>query len=171
MIRYGFILAIICMIASASLAGVNARTKNKIIEQSKAEENASLKEVLAGAEVFKPVKSGSDIIYYKAYNKENKFIGAAFKASKKGYSSVVETIAGLTKDGTITAIKIINQNETPGLGSRVTEAGFTSRFSDKKIPDLNEVQAITGATISSRAVIESVREKAEQIKELIKNEN
>lgn len=170
MARYGFILSLICIAASASLAGVNSLTKSRIIAQAKAEEEASLKEVLTDGERFEPVKSGNDILYYKAYNKEGKFIGAAFKASQKGYSSVVETMAGLTKEGTINAIKVVSQNETPGLGARVTEPSFTRQFTNKNIQTLNEVQAITGATISSKAVIDSVQKKAEEIKDLIKDE-
>jgi Na+-translocating ferredoxin:NAD+ oxidoreductase subunit G len=170
MLHYGLILSLICMAASASLAGVNAVTKSKIIAQAKAEEELSLKEVLPDAERFEPVKTGNDILYYKAYNKDGAFIGAAFKATGKGYASTIETMAGLTKDGIITAIKVISQNETPGLGARVNESSFSGQFSNKNVGALNEVQAITGATISSKAVINSVGKKAEEIKDLIKNE-
>ncbi|MCX5701979.1 MAG: FMN-binding protein [Candidatus Omnitrophica bacterium] len=80
-------------------------------------------------------------------------------------------MVGMQKDGTITAIKVLSQNETPGLGGNVVEQSFASRFSDKNFQDLKEqVQAITGATISSKAVINSVQEKAEKIKALIKDE-
>jgi len=167
-IRYGFVLAIICIIASGLLAGVNSLTKPKIIAQARAEEQSSLKEVLPQAENFEPVKSAEDIIYYKAYDKNGKFMGAAFKASGKGYSSLIETMVGMLDDGTITAIKVLSQNETPGLGANVAEPPFTSQFSHKK--NLDDVQAITGATISSKAVIDLVRKKAQEIKELIKNE-
>lgn len=170
MVRYGLILSLICALASVSLAVVNSITKVRIIAQAEAEEEASLKEVLPEATHFEPVKSGNDIIYYKAHNKDGKFIGVAFKASAKGYSSIIETMAGLTLDGKITAIKILNQNETPGLGARVTDLSFTGQFANKNIRGLNEVQAITGATISSKAVIDSVSKKAQEIKELIKNE-
>jgi len=170
MIRYGLTLSLICVVASASLAVMNAITKPRIIAQVNAEEENSLKGVLPEGERFEPVKSGEDIIYYKAYNKDGKFIGVAFKASGKGYSSAIETMVGMTKEGTITAIKVLNQNETPGLGANVKEESFTGRFTNKGIQNLNEVQAITGATISSKAVIDSVFKKAQEIKELIKNE-
>lgn len=170
MTRYGITLAAICIAASASLAVVNSLTKSKIIEQAKAEEEASLKDVLPDAEKFEPVKSGDEILYYKAYNKDSKFIGAAFKALGKGYSSTIETMVGMLKDGSITAIKILSQNETPGLGARVAEKSFVNQFSKRGIQDITNVQAITGATISSKAVIDSVSNKAKEIEELIKNE-
>ena len=122
------------------------------------------------AEKFEAVKSGSDVLYYKAYAKNAKFIGVAFKASGKGYSGTVETLVGMSNKGDITAIKVLNQNETPGLGARVAEPSFTDKFSNKKIEELSDVQAVTGATISSKAVIDSVRKKAQEIKELIKND-
>ena len=170
MIRYGLILSLICVVASASLAAMNSLTKSRIIAQAQAEEEDSLKEVLPQAAHFEPVKKDDEIIYYKAHDKDGNLIGVAFKASQKGYSSVIETMAGMMKDGTISAIKILSQNETPGLGAGVAEDDFTGRFSNKNVQNLNEVQAITGATISSRAVIDSVKNKAQEIQELIKNE-
>jgi len=170
MTRYGITLAVICIAASASLAAVNSLTKPRILAQAKAEEEAGLKEVMPDAVNFEPVKSGDDVIYYKAYGKDGRFLGAVFKAAGKGYSSTIETIAGITKDGTITAIKVMSQNETPGLGARVVETPFTGQFVNKNTQNLTEVQAITGATISSKAVIDSVKKKAEEIKGLIKNE-
>jgi electron transport complex protein RnfG len=171
MMRYGFILSFICIIASASLAAVNAFTKNKIISQAKAEEETSLKDVFPEGNRFEPVKSGDQINYYKAYDSNNKFVGAVFKASGKGYSSLIETMVGMYKNGVISAIKVISQNETPGLGAQVTESSFTENFLNKNTTDLSSVEAITGATISSKAVINSITTKAEEIKGLIKNEN
>ncbi len=167
MVRYGLILSLICILASASLAAVNSLTKHKIIEQARVEEEASLKEVIPDAQKFEPVKSGEEVLYYKVFDKDNRFIGAAFKASQKGYSSVIETMVGMKKDGIITGIKILNQNETPGLGARIAETSFRSQFSNKNIEGLSDVSAITGATISSRAVIESVKQRAGEIKRLL----
>jgi len=168
MVRYGLVLAIICIVAAGLLAGVNSLTKGKILQQAQAEEEASLKEVMPAGASFEAIKSDSEILYYKAYDESKNFIGIAFKTSGKGYSSIIETMVGMLKDGTITAIKVLSHNETPGLGARVSEPGFTGQFTNKK--DLSKVEAITGATISSKAVIDSVHKKAEEIKLLIKDE-
>jgi electron transport complex protein RnfG len=170
MLRYGIVLALICVVASGLLAVVNSFTRPRIIAQAQAQEDAVLLELLPSAAYFEPVKPGEEILYYKGYNKDNQLTGVVFKASGKGYSSTIETMVGMTKDGKITAIKVIGLNETPGLGSRVSESAFMSQFANKDIPGLSQVQAITGATISSRAVINSVTNKAQEIKELIKNE-
>lgn len=168
MFRYGSILALICVVAAGLLAAVNSFTRPRIIAQAQAEEEAALKEVMPEAVHFEPVKSDADILYYKAHDKQGKFIGVAFKSAGKGYSSTIETLVGILKDGTIVAIKVLSQNETPGLGAQVAESKFTGQFKNKK--DLNDVQAITGATISSKAVIEAVKKKREEIKALLKNE-
>ena len=168
MVKYGFTLALICIIAAGLLAGVNALTKSKIISQAHAEEEASLREVLPLAVSFEPVKSEDAILYYKALDGEGKLMGAVFKASGKGYSSTIETMVGMLKDGTITAIKVISQNETPGLGTRVAEPAFTGQF--KNILDISGASAITGATISSRAVINSIENKAKEIRVFLANE-
>jgi len=166
-IRYGFTLAVICVVASGLLACVNSLTRPKIIAQARAEEDSALREVMPQGENFEPVKKGDDIIYYKVSNADGKFIGVAFKASGKGYSGAIETMVGMDKEGTIRTIKILHQNETPGLGNRIMELSFLSQFANKGISDLTRVEAITGATISSKAVIDSVQEKAKEIQELI----
>ncbi len=170
MVRYGFILSLICIAASASLAAVNSLTKSKIIEQARLEEEASLKEVIPDAQKFEPIKLGEGTLYYKGFDKDNKFIGAAFKASQKGYSSIIETMVGMKEDGVITGIKVLSQNETPGLGAKIIEAPFTGQFLGKNTEGLSDVQVITGATISSSAVIESVKKKAEEIKKMLTGE-
>lgn len=166
--RYGLILALICVLAAGLLAGVNLLTQDKIIAQAKAEEEMSLKEVVPDGERFLPVKSGEETLYYQAYDAQGKLSAFAFKTKAKGYSSTIETMAGMTKDGAITFIKIFNQNETPGIGIRIIEREFGARFCNQK--DIDQVQAISGATISSQAVINSVKKKAEEIRALIQNE-
>ena len=162
-LRYGFTLAFICMVASASLAAANSLTKSRIAGQLQAEEEASLSKVLADADHFEAVSSENELMYYKGYNKEGQVMGVAFKARGRGYGGDIETIAGMDLQGNILAIEVLSQNETPGLGSQVAEPDFTGMFSHLSVEKLGEVQAITGATISSRAVIDSVREKAREV--------
>ena len=168
MLRYGAILALICIVAGGMLASVNSFTKGKILAQAQSEESSSLKEVFPGAVEFKPVNNGQEVVYYKALD-NNKFIGVVFKASGKGYSSVIETMVGMLKSGEIISVKVLAQNETPGLGSKVAEKEFSGQFSGKNAKDLAGVDAISGATISSRAVINSIVDKSKEVIELIKN--
>ena len=172
MARYGFILALICVVAAGLLAIVNTLTGPKILAASAAEEKAALGEVMPLAAKFSAVKSAGDkeILYYKAVDDQNKLMGFVFKAGGKGYSSVIETLVGIFPDGKISAIKVISLNETPGLGMQVSENKFTGQFKNQDSLSLADVSAITGASISSRAVMDSVIKKAQEIKELIKND-
>jgi electron transport complex protein RnfG len=167
-IKYGIILTVICLIASSLLAGVYSLTKSQILKQAQAETEAGLSQVVPGAVRFEPVKSKGEALYYQGYDKENKLSGIAFYASAKGYSSPIDTLVGMSSEGKIIAIKVISQNETPGLGTQVTQKSFTEQFCDKGIADLSQVSTISGATISSSAVIKSVKQRAEEIQKLLK---
>ena len=171
MLRCGFILTPICVIAAGLLLAMDVLAGPKIFAAAQSEEQAAFKEVMPQAVRFTAVKPDASkvILYYKAFDSQDKLIGFVFKASGKGYSSVIETLAGIFLDGKISAVKILSLNETPGLGMRVAEKGFTDQFAQQNSLDLSGVQAITGATISSRAVMDSVAKKAQEIKELINN--
>ncbi len=85
--------------------------------------------------------------------------------SNNGFGGKIELIAGILTDGTLVGYKIIEQNETPGLGTKVTERKFSSQFEGMDTrtgifdlrKDGGEIDAVTGATISSRAVVEAVK--------------
>jgi electron transport complex protein RnfG len=170
MFRYGLVLSVICLAASSLLAGASSLTKARILAQAQSEEDSGLKEVMPQADSFAPVRQQSEVLYYRALDRNKKLVGVVFKATGKGYSSNIETLSGMLTDGTISAIKVLSQNETPGLGAQVAEKKFCAGFSQKNITDLSSVQAITGATISSQAVINSVKKKAAEIKGLIHDE-
>jgi electron transport complex protein RnfG len=190
MIKYGSILGLICLVATALLASMNAATAGRIRVQAKQELYASLQEVMPDAAAFEPADSTDEPAYFKGTDAEGRLLGVAFKASAKGYSSVIDTIVGMKTDGTINAIKVVSQQETPGLGSRITEIGstisildflrgkrqqtglrpwFQAQFDQKTVSGLDRIEAISGATISSRAVIDSVKQKARQIQSILTN--
>lgn len=164
MLKYGFILGLTCFLASGVLAVVNAVTEPQIKLQKKREENLALKEVMPEAINFKPKLEGEKVIYYTAYNNSGEISGFIVKAEGKGYSSLIEAMTGLSLKLEITNVKILSQNETPGLGNRITKGQFLSQFKGKGPDSFNQVQAITGATISSRAVINSIKNKISELK-------
>lgn len=190
LIRFSLTLLIICFIASGLLASVNLITNPKIEAQALKEQTDALNEVISNAETFEAVKKDGKTIYYKAYNENRDLVGFAFMTEIKGYSSLIKTMIGMDTQATITAIKILRQNETPGLGTKIIEvldnttifdalAGktkpiglkswFQAQFSDKNVNQLDQVETISGATISSRAVLDSVKNKCYEILELTKN--
>jgi electron transport complex protein RnfG len=93
-------------------------------------------------------------------------IGYGFLAEGQGYGGAISILVGLENDTTLRSIIIISQDETPGLGSRVAEEPFTSQFVGISIEDINfpeaggKIDAISGSTVSSIAVVEAVRATA-----------
>ena len=165
-VRFGIILMVVVAFASGSLAIVYNATEGKRKEVLEEERQKALLEVLPEAKVFELVRKG-DISYYigRESKDREKIVGIAFIAEGKGYSSTIETMVGITPDGEITGLKVLSQQETPGLGARIEEPWFQQQFVGKKLEDLyiDKMDTVTGATISSGAVIDSVREKIEKV--------
>lgn len=196
-LKLGFILLLIGAIASGVLALINSYTE-PIIENNKLkteEEARSL--VLPQAEIFEkksiameraeskpdPLKiqketSGSnEFVFYIGKNNQQEIVGYTFVAKKYGYSSTIETMVGVNPDLSVNKIKIINQAETPGLGANCEEESFTSQFSQLTKAELQvdkdggQIQSLTGATISSRAITNSIKEGLNNIETALNNQN
>jgi len=191
-LRYAVILAVICLAAAGLLSVVHRATEPRIAAQRLAEEQESLKDVFPGAAAFEPVREGEEVLYHKALDQGGRLLGYAFKAVERGYSSDIVTMAGVTPEGTIVRIKVLSQNETPGLGTRIAEViqketlwdvvlrkvrvlsqprpWFQERFDGRHATTLNEtVDAITGATVSSAAVIGSVQKRSAEVLRQVKD--
>jgi|GEM_PF-1356089 len=104
------------------------------------------------------------------------FLGYIIKVSPSGYSSNLETLVGLDGDGTIIGLKMVSQQETPGLGAKVQEEWFQEQFKGKDVselylkmkePEKGKIDAITAATISSEALTGGVRKGVSQFMTLI----
>lgn len=191
-LRLSIILAIVTAIAAYVLAEIYSITKPQIELQKRAKTRAALALVLPEAKVIVPVEKQvpvkdskgnvlykrTDVLYYIGYGDPDttQIVGYAFKAYGKGYSSVIETMVGIKPDGSIGKIKIISQKETPGLGARCEESPpfdgkswSTEQFVGKTIDQLKvdkdggNIVSITGATITSRAITNSIREKMQEL--------
>lgn len=106
----------------------------------------------------------------------NNIIGYAVTSVKKGYSGKIEVVVGVLPDNSIRAIKVLKQNETPGLGSKVNTPEFLNQFSGKTLDSYNfkvkkdggDVDAITAATVSSRAASEAIELALKAVKKIQK---
>ncbi len=87
----------------------------------------------------------------------------AFLAVGKGYGGNIDILVGLENETTIKGVTIVSHLESPGLGARITESAFTDQFIGVNIADValrqngGEIDAVTGATISSGAVVDAIR--------------
>lgn len=172
-IRFGLILMIVSVVAASALAAVYAVTNPRIQAQKQAQLQAALTAALPGStsEGMRPVSEGGEVLYYQARDSQDstRLLGYAVIARGVGYSSTIESIIGVDSSGTIIGMKVLSQAETPGLGTKVQEIKYGEKdpwFSRQFIgrsasqvavdKDGGEIKAITGATISSRAVARSI---------------
>lgn len=145
------VLTAICLVVSAALAGTYGLTEPIIEAAKKAEADAARVVVLPGGSNFNELSvSGLENIV-DAYEAGN---GAGYVITgigKGGYGGDLQVMAGIDKDGKITAVKLMDNNETTGIGSKTGEDAYTSQYKGKDSASLDEVTAISGASISSAA--------------------
>ncbi|MCM8763311.1 MAG: RnfABCDGE type electron transport complex subunit G [Candidatus Omnitrophica bacterium] len=166
-LRLGLALFLICVISAAILSFVYGLSRERILSQKKQEELQGLRKVLPDALRIEKIEAG-DLVYYIGYDKDNKDIGKAIIVSGKGYSSDIVSCVGIDNEGRILGIEILSQAETPGLGAKIAEPAFLSKFKRRNIKDIGSHDAITGATISSCAVINAIKEKIEALIQKLK---
>jgi len=158
MIKLAVFLTIACAIAAAALSITYVATANKIEQQKKAEINTALsRECLPGSSSIKAVKD-----HYVGYDKNGRTIGYAFRVMPKGYGGTIDMIVGVDTKGRVLGIKILSMKETPGLGSKAAEPKFLGQFIGKTsrspLKAKKDVDVITGATITSQAVSDGVKD-------------
>lgn len=145
------VLVCICLAVTALLAYINSVTAPIIKaadEKAAAEARA---EVLSEADSFKlmKVKNLPECVeeVYKAENGA----GYVFMLSVKGYGGDMKLICGIKSDGKIEQSKTLSHSETSGLGSKTADEPYRKQYSGKTEKTLDEIDAISGATISSTA--------------------
>ena len=106
--------------------------------------------------------------------KDGKTFAIAYGASAMGYIDVVEVMVGFRPNGEVIGISVMRNIETPGLGSRIVEPEFTEQFKDidletnKLSGEGGKIDAISGATNSSTAVVEAVAVALKQFPQIQK---
>ncbi|MFA6609345.1 MAG: RnfABCDGE type electron transport complex subunit G [Candidatus Omnitrophota bacterium] len=169
MFKFGMILGVICLLATLVLAATYQVTKPKIEAQMRLEEQAALKAILPAADSFKE-KTLDGIEYFEAF-KGGSLSGYCLKITASGYGGYIRLIAGITPDGVIKGVRILEHQETPGLGSQIDQVKpgekdpwFLRQFvgkSARTVAVKKDIDAITGATISSEAVTGAIRTGAD----------
>lgn len=168
-------LTLICVCAGAILAGVNMYTTGPIAASKAAALQNAIKEVVPGfdnnptEQAYKGITSEGDSLVIYPATKDGKFIGVAVESNtKKGFSGEIRVIVGFDTEGKLLNYSILQHAETPGLGSKMQEWFRTERNKQNIIgrvlsggnltvsKDGGDVDAITAATISSRAFLDAI---------------
>jgi electron transport complex protein RnfG len=152
------VLGVICIIITGALAVTNNATAPIIAEATRVAQENARKELLPDADGFTKVE-GIDVAGVSDVYEADNGVGVVITSSAKGYGGDITVMTAFEPDGTVKEIKITEQSETAGLGAKVeTDKNFLNSFSGlpAKTFTVTDINAISGATISSKAVTAAV---------------
>ena len=175
------VLLAICIIIPLALSVTNKVTAKKIAELEAANSKKNMQSLI-DADNFEECENG-EITYYAAIN-GGKTAAYIFTESSKGYGGDVSVLTAIKPDGTVAGVAILDvSGETPGLGQNAAKESFFSQYIGLKKgvsvlkngakAENNEVDAVTGATITSTAVTRAVNKALddfEKVKEATADE-
>ncbi len=172
-------LFMVSAVAALALGAVYNVTKEPIALAKQKKLEAAIKTVLPEFDSIKTIKvglgDGEDSLVYYVASKNDEVIGTAIKTwTMKGFSGKIEIMVGLLDDGTINNTAVVSHKETPGLGDKmdVAKSDFPVQFQGKNpanfklsvTKDGGDVDAITAATITSRAFCDAVQRASDSYK-------
>ena len=150
------VLAVICLVITMLLSISHEITQPIIEENDRKTAEIARAEVLTEADSFEQVTGEFPENVQDVYAAANG-AGYTVTVTSKGYSSdPLKVMVGIKEDGTIERIKILANNETPGLGSKVSNDDFVNQFEGMD-ESMDGFQAIGGATISSTAMKNAIQ--------------
>jgi electron transport complex protein RnfG len=184
------VLTATAVIIGAVLAFAYQKFYPQIEANRIAEEKRAIFAVLEGATSYDIIerevdgKKGKEIIkIFKGLNASGKHVGYAFIAEGPGFQAKIKMMVGLNFEfKKLLGMKVLEQLETPGLGNKIVFDKFTDQFAglaftpkieylkNKKPEKDNQIQAITGATISSKAVVAAINNSLKVVLEIIEEE-
>lgn len=162
-------LFVICIVVSALLAVTNKVTAPKIEQLAIETQNRTKAEVLSDAKAFSEAKTasldGKEYTYYEGTDESGNSVGYVFSTSAKGYGGDIDIMVGIDSKGIIKGVSILSISETAGLGMNAKNESFLNQYNEKSgelsvikngTPSENEISALTGATITSKAMTTAV---------------
>jgi len=166
-LRQSWLVLILASGLSAALAGVDYGLRDRIAENSKHRLEKAVLEVVPKGTVSEPVTIAG-VAMYRVKDDSEALLGWATPAEGRGFQDRIRLMIGLSQDGgRVTGLTVLESNETPGLGDRIQRPEFRDQFVGQSTEHpfvrakpgesaAAPVDAITGATISSQAVIDAI---------------
>lgn len=164
-------LAGACFISGAIIAGTYFITSPSALRQTERLRQLAMRNLVKQADIFKPVAGKTD--WFEA-EKAGKVIAYVVPGDTKGYGGEIKLLVAVTSSGEVIDYNILSSNETPGLGQNASKDFFRNRFRGKKAEQLTvvkdpankeNIEALTGATISSVAVTKGIKEAVLRVTE------
>ena len=182
-LKLGFILLLVSAIAAGVLAVVNDITKPIIAERERLKAIEAYQEIIPEADDFEDFSSDEmkslranhpKIEKVVIAKKDGNNLGYLVTSNGGGYGGNITVISGII-DGKIVQIKILKHKETPNIGAKVENPSFQEQFKDMPTDNLinvvtskkspNEIEKISGSTVSSKGVVAAVNAALEWHKE------
>ena len=159
------VLCVICIVVTGALAATNSVTAPIIEAATLAAQEAARTELLPDAQGFEKVE-GVDVANVSDVYRTTNDVGVVITSSAKGYGGDVVVMTAITPDGNIKQIKVTEQAETKGIGSKVVDTpsyweNYQGLDASKALVLNQDVDAVTSATISSTALIGAVNSAIE----------
>lgn len=182
--RMILVLTLITLLSGGILAGWDAVTKPRIAQHRLEALQAAIGEVLPAHDGYESIDTEFGPLYVGSKADSSSPVGVAFMAVGSGFQGTLRIMVGLTPDmSQLTGIKVLEQIETPGLGTKISidptnkenPFWFPEQFKGVHVsPEIlviknaqpshnNEIQGITGATISSKAVVRILNEQIAEV--------
>lgn len=176
-IGLGIRLLLITLVAALLLAVTNSITEGPIRKAELAASNASRIQVMEQADAFEPVDwkaqagaaEANDLQEVYLAMLQGEPLGYTFDLAPIGYKAAIPVTVGILLDGTITQVAIGDISETAGIGTKIKEAPFLDQFTLLPAKQLDTgADTISGATVSSSACLQAVRQAVEIFEALTK---
>ncbi|MDP3059082.1 MAG: FMN-binding protein [bacterium] len=153
-------LALICAVAGAALAATHGVTSVLIAERQEIELKSALSELLPEANTYQMTQV-ERLKYYKGYE-NGMFVGAVMVAAANGYGGAINLLVVVDTEGKVRKVRVTGHSETAGIGNKIEKLSFLNQFIGKSVKDQvivgKDINAVSGATISSKAVAAGVRQ-------------
>ena len=162
-VKLAVILFAVSAIVALCLGLVNGITEDRIAAIAKEKLDSAMKEVLPADSYTEVNYTGDDVQVDSIYKAGDK--GYVVQCTVSGSQGSITMLTGVASDGTVTGISVLDHGETPGLGAiagAASAVGENWRAQFKGIPsaavtkDGGQIEAISGATITSRAICNGV---------------
>ncbi len=160
------VLAAVSFISAGFLGYVYTATRDRVELNRERRIKKAIYEVLPQIKSYEKISENPDV-FKGTYRKDE--VGYAVLATGMGFQGEITMMVGVNSViSRITGITILDSVETPGLGARIKGIDFRKQFEGKPIPDEEniEVNAITGATISSNAVKKIIQKAVKDVKRI-----
>jgi len=166
-LRPAIVLVVICLVAAAVLAPVHDLTARVIEERQEAEFKEALSEFFPEVANYEQQEIEEGRMATLVYDGSGDKLGVVAEAVAQGFGGPIIYNLYVDNEGTIVGLRIIEHLETPGLGSRITEPEYQDQVIGKNFDDPialgEDVDALSGATITSRAITTSIRQTMDYI--------